>query len=299
MKENEDEVLQMGYDSINDIGLHSTCKGAALYLALLLGGPLPAAICLRGGWSMGQIKDIYFHQMQSGDQFTGRCASLLNMFWKDFAASPVVFDSTIEESWVNATIAEVFPAFAGIKGMQRILWMCLASLVYHTDQVLHFGPNYIARNAIPIFRDPSKMQAAIGKIKIGKIKIVYAWEDNCGTITGEPPHIKQLVNLEAIRDDTASLAESVEKAVMVGNTKYVDVRRIGSGDITEARVKEMISSAVATAISPNTEDLMKRFDNKLDSLRSAFGEASGNIGGQKGRQPTAGHHFNCEHVEEY
>jgi hypothetical protein len=94
-----------------------------------------------------------------------------------------------------------------------------------------------------------------------------------------PPHIKQLVDLEAIRDSTASLAQSVEKAVMVGITKYFDVWRIGGGEITEARVKEMIASAVATAITQNTEELMQqRFDNKLDSLGSAFGEASGNIG---------------------
>jgi hypothetical protein len=46
LKENEDKVLQMGYNLINDIGLHSTHKGAASYLALLPGGPLPAAICL-------------------------------------------------------------------------------------------------------------------------------------------------------------------------------------------------------------------------------------------------------------
>ncbi len=58
-KENEEEVLRMGYNSIDDIGLHSTRKGAASYLALIPGGPLPTAICLQGGWSMGQIKDIY------------------------------------------------------------------------------------------------------------------------------------------------------------------------------------------------------------------------------------------------
>jgi hypothetical protein len=125
----------------------------------------------------------------------------------------------------------VFPAFVGVEGMQRILRMCLASLVYHCDEVLNFAPNHLARN-IPIFRDTSKVQAAIGKIKI-----VYAWEDNCGTITGVPLHIKQLVDLEAIRDSTASLAQSVEKAVMVGITEYFDVWRIGGGEITEARVK--------------------------------------------------------------
>jgi hypothetical protein len=151
---------------------------------------------------MGQIKDIYFQQMQSGDQFTGRCASLLNMFRKDFAASPILFNSAIDESWVDATINEVFPAFAGIEDMKHILRLCLASLVHHREEVLSFGPNHIARDAIPIFRDPSKMQPAIGKVKI-----VYAWEDNCG-ITGVPPHIKQLIDLEALRESTASLAES-------------------------------------------------------------------------------------------
>jgi hypothetical protein len=43
-------------------------------------------------------------------------------------------------------------------------------------------------------------------------------------------------------------------------------------------VEEMIASAVATAITQNTEDLMQRFDNNLDCLGSAFGEASENIG---------------------
>jgi hypothetical protein len=49
LKENKDKVLPMGYDSINNIGLHSTCKGAASYLASLPGGLSPAAICLQGG----------------------------------------------------------------------------------------------------------------------------------------------------------------------------------------------------------------------------------------------------------
>jgi hypothetical protein len=167
-------------------------------------------------------------------------------------------------------VQEVFPAFAGVKGMQCILWMYLASLVYHQDEVFNFAPNHLARN-IPIFRDTSKIQAAIGKIKI-----VYAWEDNCGTITGVPPHIKQLVDLEAIHNSTASLAQLVEKAVMVGITECFDVWHIGGRDITEGRVKYMIPSAFATAISQNTEDLMQQFDNKLDSLGSAFGQASGN-----------------------
>jgi hypothetical protein len=39
--------------------------------------------------------------------------------------------------------------------------------------------------------------------------------------------------------------------------------------------------AVATAITQNMKELMNWFDRKLESLRSAFGEASGNTGGQQ------------------
>jgi hypothetical protein len=79
---------------------------------------------------MGQIKEIYFHQMPD--------VLLLNMFWKDFAASPIVFDSAIKVSWVKATTQELLSAFTGVKGMQRILWMCIASLVYHRDKSAEF-----------------------------------------------------------------------------------------------------------------------------------------------------------------
>ena len=58
LKENEQEILAMGYDSVNNIGLHSIWKGVSTYLASLPGGPSPAALCLRGGWFMGQVKDI-------------------------------------------------------------------------------------------------------------------------------------------------------------------------------------------------------------------------------------------------
>jgi hypothetical protein len=78
---------------------------------------------------------------------------------------------------------------------------------------------------------------------------------------------------------------------MVGIMEYFDVWHIGGRETTEARVKEKIASAVAaTAITQNTEDVVKKFDIKLNSRRRPFGEASGNISGQaagQSRQPTA------------
>jgi len=57
LKEHEAEVLAMGYDKTSDLGLHSIHKGVVTHLASLPGGPPPAAVCLCGGWSMGQVKD--------------------------------------------------------------------------------------------------------------------------------------------------------------------------------------------------------------------------------------------------
>jgi hypothetical protein len=97
LKEHEDEVINMGYNSVNDIGLHSARKGASLYLASLPGGAQPAAVCILGGWSMGQVKDIYWRQMQAGDEFVGRSVSLLSMMNGDFAASPAFFDECMDK----------------------------------------------------------------------------------------------------------------------------------------------------------------------------------------------------------
>jgi hypothetical protein len=133
LKEHKQVVLIMGYNSINDIGLHSIWQGPASYLASLPGGPPPAVICLQGSWTMGHVKDIYFHQMQSGDEFMGQCISLLNMMSTNFASSPAFFNGNTDEDWIKTTMHDFFPNFESAEGMGCILWMCLASLVHHRD----------------------------------------------------------------------------------------------------------------------------------------------------------------------
>jgi hypothetical protein len=150
LKENEQEVLSMGYDSVTNIGLHSIRKGLSIYLASLSGGSSPAALCLRGGWSMGQVKDIYFHQMQGGDKFTGRCSTLLNMMNGKFASSPALFVDGVDANWMTETIGKVFLNFQSVVGMDRILRISLASLIHHGEKVMAFDANHIARS-IPIF----------------------------------------------------------------------------------------------------------------------------------------------------
>ena len=62
----------LGFE-VADIGMHSIWKGAISYLASLPGGPPIAAVCIRAGWMMGNISDIYMRYISSGDQFVGQC----------------------------------------------------------------------------------------------------------------------------------------------------------------------------------------------------------------------------------
>ena len=50
LKENKVAVLAMGYNSIEEIGLHSIRKGVTTFLASLPGGPAPAVVGLQAGW---------------------------------------------------------------------------------------------------------------------------------------------------------------------------------------------------------------------------------------------------------
>jgi hypothetical protein len=91
LKENHIDVQALGFD-VDSLGTHSIWKGAASFLTSLPGGLPAASSSIRGGWSMGNVKDRYFKYMESGDQFVGQCLSLLPILTVDMAASPPFFD---------------------------------------------------------------------------------------------------------------------------------------------------------------------------------------------------------------
>ncbi|KAL7558679.1 hypothetical protein ACA910_010051 [Epithemia clementina (nom. ined.)] len=78
-----DDLLILGYQP-GDIGTHSIQKGAMTYLSSLLGGPPPTATCTRGGWTMGQVRDIYMRYAAAGDKFVGCCLCPLSLLQAEF-----------------------------------------------------------------------------------------------------------------------------------------------------------------------------------------------------------------------
>lgn len=184
LEEHKEEVLMMGYDSllVDKIGLHSIRKGVSTYLASLPGGPPPAALCLRAGWSMGQVKDIYFHQSQGVDEFVGRCASMLNLMNGEFASSPAFFKDSADSAGIKTAVSQVFPHFDGCDGMGRLLEQCLASLVFHQDKILSLPPNHLARS-ISLFRDP-QLRTELAQ----HVTIVSAWGNPRKAARNPTPH---------------------------------------------------------------------------------------------------------------
>ena len=240
----------MGYDKTSDLGLHSIRKGVATHIASLPGGPPPAAVCLCGGWSMGQVKDIYFHQTQGGDEFVGRCVALLNMMNGDFAVSPAFFEDDVDPILIESAVHDVFPQFRSIAGMDQVLKMCLTSLMHHCAKVTAFAPDHIAWRNVSMFCNPVE--------GIMTVKVVHAWETREIQLTGVPPHVKELVDLDALRRESLQVADKVYKKVIGGLKEYLESRGIGGGELTEARIKDMISSA--------TGEYFERLKRKLDLM---------------------------------
>ena len=55
-----------------DIGTHSARKGAPTYALSMPGGPTPASVFLRAGWSLGSVKDRYIFEGDGADQVRAR-----------------------------------------------------------------------------------------------------------------------------------------------------------------------------------------------------------------------------------
>ena len=252
LKEHEEEVKSLGYDSLDEIGLHSIRKGVSTYLASLPGGPPPAALMLRGGWSMGKVKDIYFHQTQGGDEFVGRCAAMLNLMNGEFATSPAFFSFTLDPARLKSATEKVFPLFTACDGMDRILNYCLASMIHHKEKILALPSNHAARSIVLYKQEELRNELA------PHVRTLTAWDnDLAAKLTGIPPHIKSLVDIAGIKEEQSKIVEQVFKKVMDGLTGYFDEKEIGGGNLTEGRIKSMISSSLEGPMKALGEQISK------------------------------------------
>ena len=86
IRDHKAEVSELGVNP-KMIGTHSIRKGAVTYMSSLPGGPSILSVCIRAGWTMATVKDVYMWYLSLGDQFVSCCLAMLPV-WMEFVPPP-------------------------------------------------------------------------------------------------------------------------------------------------------------------------------------------------------------------
>jgi hypothetical protein len=194
LRNNADAVRHCGHDP-KDIGVHSIRKGAATYASSQPGGPPAAAICVRAGWTMGNVQDIYIKWERGGDQFVGRCLALLPLLKAEFGVSQPHFAPELPRPWIRETAAATYAMVSSLLSQTRLVEMCLAQLIYHRAVITQWDTNHVIRMNCQLFRNPSLMEDAIAHTRV-----IHPWDQTAAQFgfTGIPPHVAVLHQLRGI-----------------------------------------------------------------------------------------------------
>jgi hypothetical protein len=237
LKAKEENIRSHGFE-ISKIGSHSIRKGASSYLTSLPGGPPAAAIMLRGGWSMGNVKDRYFKYIEAGDQYCGRCLTVSPVLSANLAASPPFFDfeehHQAEEEYLKQTCKLQFGQLFDINGFGKLLRMCVTSIVFHRDWFAgHLYQNHVVFQTSIVLRNLTFIERMSPLIKV-----TYPWNDMNHTFSGVPPHTSLLQELQVIKVDQRDLITNFVTKVKIALEEVgIDQDRIS----TEQRIKTLLT----------------------------------------------------------
>ena len=236
--DNLDEFKLLGVEE-HTLGSHSCRKGAITLVSTgCTASPSMASICLRAGWSMGNVKDRYIHYEKSGDQYCGRSVTGISSMTRKFAVSPVYWYFTesgergkkgvkdiIQEKFLNQN--EVEPH------VFEILRYLFAALCYHCDFLDKTLAKESKLRASPLYN-------ACANFEFRNVaKIAYPWSGTKYTPqpSGIPPHTMLLVEMEKMKH----LIEEQADMIVTSVKEELDKRHVGG---IEYRVKEILEEVI-------------------------------------------------------
>ena len=127
---------------------------------------------------MGTVHDIYMRYVSSGDQFVGRCLSLLSVIRTN--SPPYFIDE--ELYWIENARLQQFQSIGRVNGMEKITSMCLAGIIYHwTLEFLDVNNVFIVSSYIHCI----PFIAA----HCDSVCVTYLWNDSTHHFLGIPPHV--------------------------------------------------------------------------------------------------------------
>ena len=174
---------------------------------------------------MGNISDIYMRYISSGDQFVGRCLSMLPLLCAELGSSPPHFVPTIRD-WADDYRKMQFSMLTGIAHFSQMTLLCFASLVYHCAFITtNLGANHVVHTLGPFFHDGN----ALTHVGTGTTIVVsYPWSSN-EAFMGIPPHVAILQDLTCFKTAQEGLIDS-----FVGKVKQaIDECSLSGGALTE------------------------------------------------------------------
>ena len=232
--DHQEQVFALGFLP-RDLGTHSIRKGAISYLASLVGGPPAASICIRAGWTMGRVRDIYMRYVSSGDQFCGRCLALLPILDVGFAVSPPFFTDPWEE-YGDSLRLQQFPMVGDLGSYRRMTLMCLAALFHHRTFIGGMQANHVARVCSIVWRESTVVEVLDGDEPV--VCVTFPWNDRRHAFSGIPPHVKVLQELSLIRNEQKEHIDTFVRKVK----QAIDESGLTGSGVTESRLQSMFNS---------------------------------------------------------
>ena len=119
---------------------------------------------------------------------------------------------------------------------------------------------------MPIFRDKELLQSLVDVVDVHQ-----AWDSDL-VLTGIPPFIKQIQELHIIREEQKTMVECVVEGVMDKVVEFFETRKIGGGEWTEKRMKELVGGLISTEFSTFETRVRKHVQDLADSFAESTGK---------------------------
>ena len=226
------KVTKKGKRKSKAIGTHSIRKGAATYACGgCTGGPSIVSVCLRCGWSLGNVMERYFRYESAGDQYLGRVMAGLPLNKSDFAVLPAHFSNN-NDPIVKGAIGAVFPGLANDEQLQGVLAYCLAALVHHHDLFTTKMPNHPLMSTV-LFTHGSMYNLLTPLVNI-------SFESDVIKATGIPPHVELYRQLTKNHNAIVALPNQVAERVK----EVIEEKGVAAGNITKDLLQTMLDNSL-------------------------------------------------------
>ena len=213
----EENFRRFGVE-IEAFGSHSLRKGAATFCGSgSTMAPSMAAICNRAGWKMGGTRDKYIKFENAGDQYLGRVLSGLDALSPSFALTPPFFDTKMneEKKKIDDFIKSRLENAKNISdGLFAVVRYCFASLCFHYKFLTNtLQPTSRIKTSAIFINIPDEILNMAKVVGYKEANEVSGRGGSAPRLTGIPPHVVMINNLNEVHDHVSDCSRSIVNEV--------------------------------------------------------------------------------------